>query len=194
MRAGLTAGRALVLVGLLGGCGPRVDAPAGPFIVLGPPQPPPVAHAAVRRPEAKPAPPPALRPPDVARDARGAPDGAGGGGIAADGAKAAIVRDVGALRDQAFRYVARKDSKPWVIDQLSMLTLQTRHAVERVQAGRTEAGYRQSDIVAARVAADALAAFLQTAAAPAPDADAATRDARDARGARDESQTVKGPE
>lgn len=75
---------------------------------------------------------------------------------------AAVVRDTAALRGQATRYVVRRDSNPAVIDQLTTLTLQARRAVERMQAMRTRAGYRQGDVIAARTAADSLAAFLQT--------------------------------
>jgi len=73
---------------------------------------------------------------------------------------AAVVRDTATLKDQATRYVARRDSNPVVIDRLTTLTLQARRAVQRMQAGRTVHGYRQQDVVAARAAADVLAAFL----------------------------------
>lgn len=75
---------------------------------------------------------------------------------------AAVVRDTAALRGQATRYVVRRDANPAVIDHLTTLTLQSRRAVERLQAMRTRRGYRQEDVIAARVAADTLAAFLQT--------------------------------
>ncbi len=75
---------------------------------------------------------------------------------------AAVVRDTAALRGQATRYVVRRDANPAVIDRLTTLTLQSRRAVERLQAMRTRHGYRQEDVIAARVAADTLAAFLQT--------------------------------
>ncbi len=75
---------------------------------------------------------------------------------------AAVVRDTAALRGQATRYVVRRDANPAVIDRLTTLTLQSRRAIERLQAMRTRHGYRQEDVIAARVAADTLAAFLQT--------------------------------
>lgn len=81
---------------------------------------------------------------------------------------AVVARDTAALRSLATRYVVRRDANPAVIDRLSTLTLQARRAVERMQASRTRAGYRQADVVAARVAADTLGAFLQTQPATAP--------------------------
>lgn len=85
---------------------------------------------------------------------------------------AAVVRDTAALRGQATRYVVRRDANPAVIDRLTTLTLQSRRAIERLQAMHTRHGYRQEDVIAARVAADTLAAFLQTQSkiAPAPPA------------------------
>lgn len=74
----------------------------------------------------------------------------------------AVVRDTAALRGQATRYVVRRDANPAVIDRLTTLTLQSRRAIERLRAMRTRHGYRQEDVIAARVAADTLAAFLQT--------------------------------
>ena len=70
---------------------------------------------------------------------------------------AAVVRDTNALQDQATSYVVRRDARPAVIDRLSTLTLQARRA-----ATRARATHRTSDVTAARVAADALAAYLQT--------------------------------
>ena len=77
---------------------------------------------------------------------------------------AAILRDTAALQDQATAYVARRDSKPAVIDQLTALTTQVRSAVQRMQANRSRAGYRRQDVTTARAAADGLAAYLHTAA------------------------------
>ena len=68
------------------------------------------------------------------------------------------------MQDQATAYVARRDSKPAVIDQLTALTMQARSAVKRMQAHKTRAGYQRADVTTARVAADALAAYLHTAA------------------------------
>lgn len=87
---------------------------------------------------------------------------------------AAVVRDTAALRGQATRYVVRHDANPAVIDRLTTLTLQSRRAVERLQAMRTGRGYRQEDVIAARVAADTLAAFLQTQSRIAPASSAPT--------------------
>lgn len=81
----------------------------------------------------------------------------------------AVIRDTRALQRQATTYVVRKDSKPEVIDTLSTLTLQTRQAVGRMQAHRAGHVYRPADVTAARVAADLLAAFLQTQAKPDPE-------------------------
>ena len=81
---------------------------------------------------------------------------------------AAVVRDTAALRGQATRYVVRRDANPAVIDRLTTLTLQSRRAIERLQAMRTRHGYRPEDVIAARVAADTLAAFLQTQSKVAP--------------------------
>ena len=79
---------------------------------------------------------------------------------------AAVIRDNAALRDQATKYVASPRSKPAVIDRLTTLTLQATQTVQRLRTGRTQRGYRATDVAAARVAADALAAYLQTQAAP----------------------------
>ena len=79
---------------------------------------------------------------------------------------AAVIRDNAALRDQATNYVASSRSKPAVIDRLTTLTLQATQALQRLRARRTRAGYRAPDVLAARVAADALAAYLQTQTAP----------------------------
>ena len=79
---------------------------------------------------------------------------------------AAVIRDNAALRAQATTYVASPRSKPAVIDQLTTLTLQATQAVQRLRAKRTRVGYRATDVSAARVAADALAAYLQTQAVP----------------------------
>ncbi len=79
---------------------------------------------------------------------------------------AAVIRDNAALRDQATKYVASPRSKAAVIDRLTMLTQQATQTVQRLRAGRTRRGYRGTDVTAARVAADALAAYLQTQAAP----------------------------
>ncbi len=79
---------------------------------------------------------------------------------------AAVIRDNAALRDQATKYVASPRSKPAVVDRLTTLTLQATQATQRLQAGRTRRGFRATDVAAARVAADALAAYLQTQAAP----------------------------
>ena len=79
---------------------------------------------------------------------------------------AAVIRDNAALRAQATTYVASPRSKPAVIDQLTTLTLQATQSVQRLRARRTRVGYRATDVSAARVAADALAAFLQTQAVP----------------------------
>ena len=70
---------------------------------------------------------------------------------------AAVTRDTDALQDQATQYVVRRDSKPAVIDRLASLTLQARRAASR--ARRTK---RPADVIAARVAADALAAVIAT--------------------------------
>ncbi len=79
---------------------------------------------------------------------------------------AAVIRDNAALREQATKYVASPRSKAAVIDRLTTLTLQATQTVQRLRAGRTRRGYRATDVMAARVAADALAAYLQTQAAP----------------------------
>ena len=79
---------------------------------------------------------------------------------------AAVIRDNAVLRDQATKYVASPRSKPAVIDRLTTLTQQATQSVGRLRAGRTRQGYRPVDVTAARVAADALAAYLQTQAAP----------------------------
>lgn len=70
---------------------------------------------------------------------------------------AAVVRDTEALQDQATRYVVRRDARPAVIDRLSTMTLQARRA-----AARARATHRPADVTAARVAADALAAYIAT--------------------------------
>lgn len=75
-------------------------------------------------------------------------------------AAVAVERDTAALSRQATRYVVRRDSKPELIDRLAVLVTQMRSAVDRMRAGKTRAGYRPGDVVAARVAADALAAFI----------------------------------
>lgn len=112
------------------------------------------------------APPPAV--------ARVVPDS-----VASAPAAANIIRDTRALERQARSYVGRPDSSPEVINQLSTLLVQTRRAVGRMAHNRTRQGYRASDVTAARVAADSLAAFLQTrtsasaAATPVPVAKAA---------------------
>ncbi len=106
---------------------------------------PPDMPAAPAAPAIVLAPPPAQRPP---------PPGAA--------SAATVARDAAVLRRLATRYVVRRDANPAVIDRLSTLTLQTRRAVERMQATRTRAGYRPADVAAARAAADTLAAFLQT--------------------------------
>lgn len=81
---------------------------------------------------------------------------------------ATVAREAAVLRRLATRYVVRRDANPAVIDRLSALTLQARRAVERMQATRTRAGFRPTDVAAARAAADTLAAFLQTEAKPVP--------------------------
>lgn len=69
----------------------------------------------------------------------------------------ALDRDTLALEDRVGSYVARRDSKPQAIDRLAVLMMQTRQAVSRVKQNHNRPG----DILAARVAADALAAYLQ---------------------------------
>lgn len=70
---------------------------------------------------------------------------------------AAVTRDAAALQEQATAYVVRRDSKPAVIDRLAALTLQARRAADRARDTR-----RPADVIAARVAADALAAVIAT--------------------------------
>ena len=77
-------------------------------------------------------------------------------------APSAVLRDTAALKVQATRYVAGPGSKTAVIHRLTTLTVQASRAVERMRAGHTHKGYRPGDVIAARVAADALAAYLQT--------------------------------
>lgn len=81
-------------------------------------------------------------------------------------AAAVVVRDTNALIRQAARYVSRRDSDPAVNRQLTTLKVQVGSAVERMERARNRKGYRPSDVVAARVAADALAAFLAVQAKP----------------------------
>ena len=75
---------------------------------------------------------------------------------------AAIRRDTAALESQVRGYVRRPDSKAETINELSTLLLQTRRAVGRMEANRRHGVFRTPDITAARVAADGLAAYLQT--------------------------------
>ena len=87
-------------------------------------------------------------------------------GVIASAPAAAVRRDTAALESQARRYVRRPDSKPEVINELSVLLLQTTRAVSRMEGNRMRKAYRASDVIAARVSADALAAFLQVQARP----------------------------
>ncbi len=73
-------------------------------------------------------------------------------------AAAQVVRDTRALRRQADGYVTRRDSDPAVLRNMTTLQVQLGRAVDRMRRGRS----RPADVIAARVAADALAAFLQT--------------------------------
>jgi len=115
--------------------------------------------AATPKPRELPGPVIVLTPPQPTR-ARMPPD------AVASSRAALVLRDTAALQRQATRYVARRDSRPEVTDHLTTLTLQARQSIERMQRGRAHAAYRPADVVAARVAADALAAFLQTQASP----------------------------
>ena len=74
---------------------------------------------------------------------------------------AALERDAKALDKQATSYVLRRDAKPEVIQQLTTLTTQTHHAVNRAKSRR-----KPQDVAVARSAADALAAFIQTRTGP----------------------------
>ena len=79
----------------------------------------------------------------------------------ATAAAVVLLRDTNALQSKVTRYVFRKGAKSEVIDQLTEPTAAMTAALGRLQARKTRAGYRLSDVIAARAAADALAAVYQ---------------------------------
>ena len=124
--------RALLVVALFAGC-----APSKPVALEFPPAPPPaVVKAAVI--------------------VRHPPETVAPGIATAD----AVIRDSNTFRDEAGRYVAWTKSRPANIDRLSTLTVAVTAAVNVLRSSRTHGRYGVPEVMAARIAVDALREFL----------------------------------
>jgi hypothetical protein len=127
----------LCILALLAGCATTDDAVSTP--TTPPLNPNPVAEPATPRKIAPPA-----------------------NAATAEAAAAALARDSAALQDQATTYVTGSHSQTQVIDQLTILTMRSNLAMDKMETNRVGKVYRKADIAEARAAADALAAYMHS--------------------------------